>query len=190
MVRHRNQGASSRLPARTRMRRSSGPLRFPPNVREPRVASRSALCGFSRPALSPVSQALLGMDEARRAAESVFRQESGRIIASLIRISGSFDRAEEAMQEAFASALASWPQKGLPRNPAAWILTAAHRKLIDSTRRERRGRLPRSGPSGHKPRRTEFLAEAPPGTGIVSAPPGLARCIQPHHGPRSALWRA
>ena len=76
------------------------------------------------------------MDETRRAAESVFREESGRIIASLIRISGSFDRAEEAMQEAFASALASWPQRGLPQNPAAWIMTAAHRKLIDGARRE------------------------------------------------------
>jgi RNA polymerase sigma-70 factor (ECF subfamily) len=80
------------------------------------------------------------MDETRRAAESVFREESGRIIASLIRISGSFDRAEEAMQEAFASALASWPQKGIPQNPGAWIMTTAHRKLIDSVRREQTAR--------------------------------------------------
>ncbi len=73
----------------------------------------------------------------RAAAESVFRQESGRILASLIRLSGSFDRAEEAMQEAFASALASWPGKGIPQNPGAWITAAAHRKLIDAVRRER-----------------------------------------------------
>jgi RNA polymerase sigma-70 factor, ECF subfamily len=77
------------------------------------------------------------MQDIRAVAESVFRQESGRIISSLIRISGSFDRAEEAMQESFASALASWPVKGLPENPAAWIMTAAHRKLIDAVRRER-----------------------------------------------------
>ena len=77
------------------------------------------------------------MDETRRAAESVFREESGRIIASLIRISGSFDRAEEAMQEAFASALASWSQRGLPQNPAAWITAVAQRKLVDQIRRER-----------------------------------------------------
>src|SRR5262249_43098611 len=70
-------------------------------------------------------------------AESVFRQESGRIISTLIRISGSFDQAEEAMQEAFASALASWPETGLPQNPAAWITVAAHRKLIDRSRREK-----------------------------------------------------
>jgi RNA polymerase sigma-70 factor (ECF subfamily) len=67
----------------------------------------------------------------------VFRQESGRIIATLIRLARSFDRAEEAMQEAFAAALAAWPEKGIPQNPAAWITAAAHRKLIDQGRRER-----------------------------------------------------
>ena len=76
------------------------------------------------------------MDEIRSDVESVFRQESGRIVASLIRISGSFDRAEEAVQEAFAAALASWPIKGIPENPGGWIMTAAHRKLIDVARRE------------------------------------------------------
>jgi len=75
--------------------------------------------------------------DAKTAAETVFRQESGRILATLIRISGSFDRAEEAMQEAFASALTSWPERGIPQNPAAWITTAAHRKLIDQSRREK-----------------------------------------------------
>jgi len=74
--------------------------------------------------------------DTKGAVESVFREQSGRIIATLIRISGSFDWAEEAMQEAFASALASWPQTGIPRNPAAWITTVAHRKLIDRGRRE------------------------------------------------------
>jgi len=69
--------------------------------------------------------------------EAVFRQESGRIIATLIRLARSFDRAEEAMQEAFAAALVAWPEKGIPQNPAAWITAAAHRKLIDRSRRER-----------------------------------------------------
>ena len=77
------------------------------------------------------------LSDVRAAAESVFRRESGQILASLIRVSGSFDRAEEAMQEAFASALVSWPEKGLPGNPAAWIMTAAYRKLIDGIRKER-----------------------------------------------------
>jgi RNA polymerase sigma-70 factor, ECF subfamily len=68
-------------------------------------------------------------------AERVFREESGRIVASLIRISGSFDLAEEAMQEAFASALVYWPVRGVPDNPGAWIMAVAHRKLVDAARR-------------------------------------------------------
>jgi len=73
----------------------------------------------------------------KAAVEAVFRKEGGRIIATLIRIARSFDRAEEAMQDAFAAALASWPEKGIPDNPVAWITAAAHRKLIDYSRRER-----------------------------------------------------
>ena len=69
--------------------------------------------------------------------ESVFRREHGRIIASLIRLCGSFDRAEEAMQEAFAAALRYWAEHGVPDNPGAWITTSAYRKLIDARRRER-----------------------------------------------------
>jgi RNA polymerase sigma-70 factor (ECF subfamily) len=76
------------------------------------------------------------MIDAKTAAESVFREQSGRITATLIRISGSFDLAEEALQEAFAAALRRWPQTGVPASPAAWITTAAHHKLIDSLRRE------------------------------------------------------
>jgi RNA polymerase sigma-70 factor (ECF subfamily) len=68
-------------------------------------------------------------------ADCVFREESGRIVASLIRISGSFDLAEEAMQEAFASALVHWPARGVPEKPGAWIMAVAHRKLIDGVRR-------------------------------------------------------
>ena len=75
--------------------------------------------------------------EVLTSAEAVFRREHGRIIASLIRQCGSFDRAEEAMQEAFAAALRYWADRGVPDNPAAWITTAAYRKLIDAKRRER-----------------------------------------------------
>jgi RNA polymerase sigma-70 factor (ECF subfamily) len=77
------------------------------------------------------------MDEICRTIEAVFRQESGRIIATLIRISRSFDQAEEAMQEAFTAAMANWPDKGVPDNPGAWITAVAHRKLVDQGRRER-----------------------------------------------------
>jgi RNA polymerase sigma-70 factor (ECF subfamily) len=77
------------------------------------------------------------MGEFQSTIDSVFRQESGRILATLIRISGSFDRAEEAMQEAFATAVANWPAKGVPNNPGAWLTSVAHRKLVDHSRRER-----------------------------------------------------
>jgi len=67
----------------------------------------------------------------------VFRQEYGRIIATLIRLSGSFDLAEDALQEAFASAVATWEKDGTPRNPGAWLTTVAYRKLLDAVRREK-----------------------------------------------------
>jgi RNA polymerase sigma-70 factor, ECF subfamily len=75
------------------------------------------------------------MIDFRTAIEEVFRKESGRIIAGLIRASQSFDLAEEAMQDAVASALVDWQRNGLPENPAAWINAVAHRKLIDYARR-------------------------------------------------------
>ena len=71
------------------------------------------------------------------AVEAVFRQESGRILAALIRISGSFDLAEEALQDALAAALSAWSQGDLPANPGAWIMTVAHRKMLDQFRRSR-----------------------------------------------------
>src|SRR5689334_16613848 len=77
------------------------------------------------------------MDNTRSTVERVFRAESGRIMATLIRISGSFDLAEEAMQEAFTAAVTNWPAKGIPDNPGAWITSVAHRKLVDHSRRER-----------------------------------------------------
>jgi RNA polymerase sigma-70 factor (ECF subfamily) len=102
------------------------------------------------------------MTEAQAAAESVFRQQSGRIIATLIRISGSFDLAEEAVQDAFASALARWPTAGIPDNPAAWITTAAHRRLIDSlrrdrTRREKQDPLRHETPTSYQPEYNDAL---------------------------------
>lgn len=69
--------------------------------------------------------------------EQVFREEYGRIIATLIRISGSFDLAEEALQEAFIAAVSKWELEGSPDNPGAWLTTVAHRKLLDALRRDR-----------------------------------------------------
>jgi len=77
------------------------------------------------------------MPQASETLEQVFREEYGRIIATLIRLSGSFDLAEESLQEAFASAVENWEKDGAPRNPGAWLTTVAHRKLLDTVRREK-----------------------------------------------------
>ena len=69
--------------------------------------------------------------------EQVFREEYGRIIATLIRHSGSFDLAEEALHEAFVTAVSTWERDGLPKNPAAWLTTVAQRKLLDAIRRDK-----------------------------------------------------
>jgi RNA polymerase sigma-70 factor (ECF subfamily) len=77
------------------------------------------------------------MDDLHSAVEQIFRRESGRIIAGLIGFSQSFDLAEEAMQDAFASALVDRQKRGIPNNPGAWILFVARNKLIDYVRRDR-----------------------------------------------------
>ena len=70
--------------------------------------------------------------------ERAFRAESGRVLATLIRhLGGDFQLAEDALQDAFAVALATWPRDGEPANPGSWITTAARRKAIDRLRRER-----------------------------------------------------
>jgi RNA polymerase sigma-70 factor (ECF subfamily) len=70
----------------------------------------------------------------------IFREESGRSVAALIRVFGDVDVAEDAVQEAFAVALRKWPGEGLPPNPGGWITTTARNRAIDRLRRESRGR--------------------------------------------------
>jgi RNA polymerase sigma-70 factor, ECF subfamily len=69
--------------------------------------------------------------------ETVFREEWGRAVSILIRVLGDFELAEDAVQDAFATALERWPREGTPRNPAAWIVTTARNRAIDRIRRER-----------------------------------------------------
>ena len=69
--------------------------------------------------------------------ERVFRDEWGRVLATLIGLLGDFDRAEEAAQDAFATAAARWERDGVPSNPRAWLLTTARNRAIDRIRRER-----------------------------------------------------
>jgi RNA polymerase sigma-70 factor, ECF subfamily len=81
--------------------------------------------------LPSVDDALIGQ---------IFRDQSGRSVATLIRIFGDIDLAEDAVQEAFALALRKWPVDGLPPNPGGWITTTARNRAIDHLRRESRGR--------------------------------------------------
>ncbi|MGL6236505.1 MAG: RNA polymerase sigma factor [Segniliparus sp.] len=70
----------------------------------------------------------------------VFRAEHGRVVAGLIRAFGSIDVAEDAVSDAFATALEKWPEQGMPPNPGAWIATTARNRGLDRLRRESRGR--------------------------------------------------
>ncbi len=70
-----------------------------------------------------------------QAIDEVYRREAGRVLATLIRLLGDFDRAEEARQEAFAAALEQWPSGGVPANPRAWLVNVGRNKAIDGLRR-------------------------------------------------------
>jgi RNA polymerase sigma-70 factor (ECF subfamily) len=74
----------------------------------------------------------------RESLEQIYRDEWGRIVATLIRLLGSFDLAEEAAQEAFAVALDQWPRQGIPANPRAWLISTARHKALDALRRKTR----------------------------------------------------
>lgn len=74
----------------------------------------------------------------RDAVEAIYRTESRRVFATLIRLLGDFDLAEEALHEAFASAVKQWPTEGVPANPRAWLVSAGRFKAIDAIRRRAR----------------------------------------------------
>jgi RNA polymerase sigma-70 factor, ECF subfamily len=70
--------------------------------------------------------------------EQIYREESGRILATLIRLLGDFDLAEEAVQEAFSAAVEHWPREGTPTNPRAWLVSTGRNKAVDLLRRRAR----------------------------------------------------
>ncbi len=77
-------------------------------------------------------------NQIRQQVESVYRSESRRVLATLIRLLGDFDRAQEAMHEAFAVAVAQWPRDGIPANPRSWLVSVGRFKAIDTIRRRAR----------------------------------------------------
>lgn len=80
-----------------------------------------------------------GGDDARKTADAVARRSYGKLVAFLASRTRDVTSAEDALAEAFASALVDWPTNGCPRNPEGWLLTVARRKLIDSVRRRQTG---------------------------------------------------
>src|ERR1043166_2683427 len=79
-----------------------------------------------------------GPEQVSRTIETLYRLESGRVLATLVRLLGDLDVAEEAMHEAFAVALESWPQTGIPDKPRPWLISTARFKAIDAMRRRAR----------------------------------------------------
>jgi RNA polymerase sigma-70 factor (ECF subfamily) len=77
-------------------------------------------------------------EQLSRTIETLYRSESGRVLATLVRLLGDLDLAEEAMHEAFAAALESWPQTGIPDKPRPWLISTARFKAIDAIRRRAR----------------------------------------------------
>src|SRR5579875_444591 len=77
-------------------------------------------------------------EQVSRSIETLYRSESGRVLATLVRLLGDLDLAEESMHEAFAAALESWPQAGIPDNPRPWLISTARFKAIDVMRRRAR----------------------------------------------------
>ena len=78
-------------------------------------------------------------DRARKAVEAAYRDEWGQVVATLIGVTGDWDLAEDCAQDAFAAALATWPRDGVPRNPGAWLTTAARNRATDRLRRDSAG---------------------------------------------------
>jgi RNA polymerase sigma-70 factor (ECF subfamily) len=93
---------------------------------------------MSEPVTSEHSMSERATDQIRELLDSLYRVESGRILATLIRLLGDFDLAEEAMHEAFAAALSLWPSSGVPGNPRPWLISTARFKAIDTLRRRAR----------------------------------------------------
>src|ERR1700686_1245395 len=77
-------------------------------------------------------------EQLSRTIETLYRSESGRVLATLVRLLGDLDLAEEAMHEAFAAALEAWPQTGIPDKPRPWLISTARFKAIDRMRRRAR----------------------------------------------------
>ncbi|HZM58898.1 MAG TPA: RNA polymerase sigma factor [Vicinamibacterales bacterium] len=88
--------------------------------------------------MDPIREGEGPADAVRQAVDQVYRADSRRVLATLIRLLGDFDRAEEAMHEAFTAAVEQWQREGIPGNPRAWLVSTGRFKAIDALRRRAR----------------------------------------------------
>src|SRR2546427_8983182 len=102
-------------------------------------------------------------ERAREMVDAVYRSDSRRVLATLIRLLGDFDLAEEALQDAFAAAVEQWPRDGVPANPRAWLVSTGRFKAIDGMRR--RGRFDESLAGGRRAARGRRPGDCPVGRG-------------------------
>src|SRR2546428_7511915 len=114
-------------------------------------------------------------EQIRELLDSLYRVDSGRILATLIRLLGDFDLAEEAMHEAFAAALSLWPRSGVPGNPRPWLISTARFKAIDTLRRRARFDASQDGLARYLEAQLSSLErsneeDSLEGSGVASAP--------------------
>src|SRR5262249_13286855 len=110
----------------------------PDRVRRPGRGDRDRLEAPGRPARGDRSSATMGAVTADvpGVVAHAFKEEWGQIVATLIRVAGDWDLAEECTQDAFALALQTWPRDGLPQRPGAWLMRTARNRAVDVLRRE------------------------------------------------------
>src|SRR5205814_2826647 len=102
--------------------------------------------------------------QAREMVDAVYRAESRRVFATLIRLLGDFDLAEEALHDAFAAALERWPREGVPANPRAWLVSTGRFKAVDQLRRR----------ASFARKRDELVAIADVESYLAQSPPDAA----------------
>src|SRR5437762_712733 len=103
------------------------------NARQPEAWPACSIKSIPKASMSETST-----QSARAIAEFVYRAESRRVFATLVRLLGDFDIAEEALHDAFHAALEQWPRDGVPANPRAWLVSTGRFKAIDGIRRRAR----------------------------------------------------
>ena len=115
--------------------------------------------------------------------EEIFRREAGRVLATLIRLLGDFDLAEEGRQEALIAAVEQWPKQGVPANPVAWLIRTGRNKAVDRIRRDAVFRTKVQG--------REIASAEADAAAVLEFDPGIARFddLYTYQSGLNGLWR-